>query len=212
MRAILILWLNPERNYVNPIGGVDYQILVDDFAFPSDDVNFNPTLSNPNEEILCLTTVSTESVPDMRIYSAVISNVPTLVKNSTYTFINEFQTSTHYVFKSLPGIIDAIEQRESEANLKVRLESKFDKLSMVNAPIMAKYGSATLTSNEQKIYDRTMEVQSRTIGNDENARRLIDIATANSIEGAAQQAFAINSGWFEDGITPLDIPFNELTV
>jgi len=212
MRAILILWASLERNYVNPKGGVDYQILADDFAFPSDDVAFNPTLSNPNEEILCIANVQSDSVPDMRVYSAVISSAPTLVKNSTYQFINEFQTSTHYVFKSLPGIIDAIEQRESEANLKVRLESKFDKLTMVNAPIMAKYGSVTLTPIEQAIYDRTMEVQSRTIGNDENARRLIEIATANAVEGATQQAFAINSGWFEDGITPLDIPFNELNV
>jgi len=76
---------------------------------------------------------------------------------------------------------------------------------------MAKYGTVALTATEQAIYDRTMEVQSRTIDNDTNARRLIDIATFNSTPDSEKQIFDINSGWQEDGITPLDIPFNDLS-
>ena len=116
-----------------------------------------------------------------------------------------------YVFKSLPELVAAINQREDEANIKVRLESKFDKVSMVSQPIVSKYGTVTLTEIEQKIYDRVMEVQSRAITNDENARRLMTIAEFNDTHPVAEhQVFDINSGWQEDGITPLDIPFNEL--
>jgi len=56
-----------------------------------------------------------------------------------------------------------------------------------------------------------MEVQARAIANDQNARRLLDIATFNDTAPEIEhQVFDINSGWQEDGITPLDIPFNEL--
>jgi hypothetical protein len=82
---------------------------------------------------------------------------------------------------------------------------------MVSQPIVSKYGTVTLTEIEQKIYDRVMEVQSRAITNDENARRLMTIAEFNDSHPVEEhQVFDINSGWQEDGITPLDIPFNEL--
>lgn len=210
MQAIKILWKTADRNY-GSLTSADFQILASNLAFPSTDPNFNPALANPNEELLIMTSVVNESEPDMRVYHAEIYSVPTNVKNGIFVNVNEFQTSTHYVFKSLSELIASINQREIEANTKVRLESNFDKLSMVNAPIMAKYGTVTLTTVEQAIYDRTMEVQARTISNDQNARRLIEIATFN--ETAAEntkQVFDINSGWQEDGITPLDIPFNEL--
>ena len=210
MKAIMIKWLTAERNYTNPTANVDYVLVNDEFEFPSTDPNFNPTLPNPNEEILIKTNVVTESAPDQRVYIAVNYSVPTTTKNSQFKFINEFQTSTRYQFKSLPELIEAVKQREREANLKIRLESDFDKLSMVSNLIMAKYGSIPLTENEQKIYDRNLEVQNMAIANDQNARNLIDIATANAVEGAVQLPFAINTGWKEDGITPLNIPFNEL--
>lgn len=210
MKAIKILWKTTDRNYDN-LTSADFQVLASDLGFPSTDPNFNPGLANPNEELLIMTSVIRETEPDLRVYNAEIYSVPTNVKNSTFVNVNEFQTSTHYVFKPLADLIASINQREIEANTKVRLESNFDKLIMVNSPIMAKYGTVTLTSIEQKIYDRTMEVQSRTIANDQNARRLIEIATFNdSAIETGKQVFDINSGWQEDGITPLDIPFNEL--
>ena len=210
MYAIKILWKTTERNYDN-ITPADFQILASNLAFPSTDPNFDPTLPNPAEEFLIMTNVVKETEPDMRVYKAVINSVPTNQKNSLFKNVNEFQTSTHYIFKTLPELLASIEQREKEANLRVRLESDFDKLSMINAPIMAKYGTVTLTEVEQKIYDRTMEVQARTIANDQNARRLIEIATFNDTAPEGEhQVFDINSGWQEDGITLLDIPFNEL--
>jgi len=211
MNAILILWKTTERNY-GSLTDADFQIKASNFDFPSIDPNFNQALPDPNEELLIMANIVSESVPDTRVYEPIINAVPTNHKNSFYVNVNEFQTSTHYDFKSLPKLVDSIKQREKEANTKVSIESDFAKLSMVNAPIMAKYGTAALTPTEQAIYDRTMEVQSRIIDNDTNARRLIDIATFNSTAiDADKQVFDINSGWKEDGITPLDIPFNDLS-
>ena len=211
MQAIKILWKVTPRNYANPIGGVDYQILASNLSMPSADPQFDPTLANPEEELLIMATINNNSTPDMRVYRTVQNIAPTNQKNSFFVKVNEFQTTTNYVFKSLDELISSINQREIEANTKVRLESNFDKLSMVNSPIMAKFGTVTLTDVEQKIYDRTMEVQARTIANDENARRLIEVSKYNDTASeGSHQAFDINSGWQEDGITLLDIPFNEL--
>lgn len=217
MKAIKILWNIPfsERDYAGIHGGIvggrDWQASSTSFNFPSSDPQFDPTLANPMEEMLIMTDVVTQSPPDMRVYQAKIFVTPTNVKNSTFVKVNEYQSQTRYIFKSLPELIAAINQREIEANTKVRLESNFDKLSMVNAPIMSKFGKVTLTDVEQKIYDRTMEVQARAIANDENARRLMTIAEFNDSHPVEEhQVFDINSGWQEDGITPLDIPFNEL--
>lgn len=212
MKAILILWKTTERNY-GAIKPGDFQILADDITMPSADPNFNPVLPNANEEFLIKADVITESSPDIRVYRAIITSVPTDVKNSTFSNINEYQTSVHYEFKSLPDLISSIKQREQEANSKIYVESDFGKLTMVNAPIMAKYGTIALTIVEQAIYDRTMEVQARVVANDTNARRLIDVATFNDTAVESdKKVFAINDGWQEDNITPLNIPFNEINL
>jgi len=217
MKAIKILWKVPvsERDYAGINGGIvggrDWQVASTSFNFPSSDPNFDPTLANPMEEMLIMTDVVMQSPPEPRVYKAEMYVTPTNVKNSTFTKVNEYQTQTRYVFKSLLDLVAAINQREDEANIKVRLESKFDKVSMVSQPIVSKYGTVTLTEIEQKIYDRVMEVQARAIANDENSRRLMTIAEFNDSHPVEEhQVFDINSGWQEDGITPLDIPFNEL--
>lgn len=217
MKAIKILWKVPvsERDYTGVNGGIvggrDWQASSSSFNFPSTDPNFDPTLANPMEELLIMTDIAVQSVPDLRVYRAENYVTPTNAKNATFVKVNEYQNQTRYVFKSLPELIAAINQREAEANIKVRLESNFEKVSMVSQPIVSKYGTVTLTDIEQKIYDRVMEVQSRAIANDENARRLMTIAEFNDSHPIEEhQVFDINAGWQEDGITPLDVPFNEL--
>jgi hypothetical protein len=217
MKAIKILWTIPfsERDYAGTNGGIkggrDWNVSSSSFNFPSSNPSFDPTLENPLEEMLIMTDVALQSVPDLRVYRSESYVTPTNVKNSTFVKVNEYQNQTRYVFKSLTELVAAINQRETEANIKVRLESNFDKVSMVSQPIVSKYATVTLTEIEQKIYDRVMEVQARAIANDENARRLMTIAEFNDSHPVEEhQVFDINSGWQEDGITPLDIPFNEL--
>jgi len=214
MQAIKILWKVTPRNYLNPIGGVDYQILASNLSMPSADPQFDPTLANPDEELLIMTTINNNSIPDMRCYTAVQNIVPTNIKNSTFVKVNEFQTTTSYVFKSLPELITAIEQREEEANSQIRLIAKFDKASMFWGSISPKVGISVLTDAEQKVATRISEVQACAVANDENVRRLIAIATNNNDAANVQQAFDINLGWHEseEWITMVDIPFNELTV
>lgn len=209
-QAIKILWKSTERNYENAVGGIDYQVLKSNYAFPSSEADFDPTLANPLEETLIMVDTTTESEPDMRSYKAVSYCNPTNVKDQFFTKVNQFQTSTHYEFKTVDELVVAIKQREQEANNRICFLADFAKLSMINSPIMTKGATGVLTAKEQEVYDRTLEVQAIAVDNDTNARRLIDIAVANAIPDAIQQAFDLNSGWKESGITPLDIPFNEL--
>jgi len=90
MQAIKILWKNPTRNYVNPVGGADYQILASNLSMPSADPQFDPTLANPSEELLIMATINNNSTPDMRVYRTVQKIVPTNNKNSFFVKVNEF--------------------------------------------------------------------------------------------------------------------------
>lgn len=219
MKAIKILWNIPfsERDYegINGgiVGGRDWQASSTSFNFPSSDPNFDPTLANPMEEMLIMTNVESQSMPDMRSYVAEYYVTPTNIKNSIFTKVNEYQSQTRYKFKPLNELIEAIKQREMEANRDIRLLADFDKTQMFWGSIAPKVGVAPLTAPEIKVQTRINEVQACAVANDDNVRRLIAIAENNSIPENQQQVFDINSGWHEtaEWITMIDIPFNELT-
>lgn len=220
MKAIKILWNIPfsERDYEGTNGGIvggrDWNVSSSSFNFPSSDPNFDPTLENPMEELLIMTDVASQSMPDTRSFVAEYYVTPTNNKNAIFTKVNEYQSQTRYKFKPLNELIEAIKQREMEANRDIRLLSDFDKTQMFWGSIAPKVGVAPLTIPEIKVQTRINEVQACAVANDDNVRRLIAIAENNSIPENQQQVFDINSGWREtaEWITMIDIPFNELTL
>lgn len=212
MKAILIKWTSAQRNYDNPIRGIDYNVLSSTGDFPSADPDFNPTMPNPLEEILIPITVVNNSIPDMRVFNEVVLTKPTQTKHETFRNVNTYQTSSSYEYRSAEELIDVVKQREREANMSINLIADTEKLKMFSGPVLAKYGRIPLNETEQKIYDREMEVQSCGIANDANARRLISVAENNENQANEKQLFDINEGWreTEEWITKIDIPFNEL--
>lgn len=210
--GIKVRWNIPQDqiDYSN-LKATDFQILLSNFTFPSAQSGYQQPFTFPEELLICRTeNNSTEH--DLSVFKQINVVRPTNIKDSFFTGINKYLTTIEYEFKPVDEIITSIKQRENDANIKVRNSADFEKLLMVSDGISSKIlAGQTVTENEQKIYNRVQEVRARAIDNDTNARRLIAIAQYNDGKPISeQQAFDINSGWEEDNITKLDIPFNEL--
>lgn len=207
LRGILIKWKSTNRNYVNAVEGVDYDVIDPEQTCNNVDgspVTFTEIEDADKYEWLMKVEKKTVENYDNRIYIEHISARPTNIKNDEFINFSEFQYVSTLVRRSNDEIIEMIKQEEANANLMVLNESDKNKLDMLLNQVLIKQAQGIAISDiDAVVLQRASEVAERCVMNASNAKELIRQLNANLTPN-------LSSGWQTDNITPLGYPFNDL--
>lgn len=146
----------------------------------------------------------TSSNPDLNVYYENWVQRPTDQHDVDFPNYRIFIDDVEILRKSNTEIILAIRQKEVEANNSVIGEGGADKLNMLYNGVIAKLIAGTpltsLSSAEQNVYNRQIQVSAKVDANAANAKMLIDNVNAGGTPD-------INAGWEYDNITAVSYPF-----
>lgn len=195
----LILWLKAEKNYINPINGIDYSIIKSGVCPRNDGQPI--TGMEDGYEWLADFVPFTSPDYDPRIWILVESSYPTNVSHPDYPNYKTFQTTYTLEKRSNSEIIASIRQAEANANNKLATEAEMPKMAILANAANTKIASNTpLTEGEQAAINLNLEVSVKMTKNAGNATILM-------AQVEAGQDPLIDSGWEIDNLTAVGQPF-----
>jgi hypothetical protein len=205
LQGKLIKWLKAERNYVNPVNGVDYSIINSN---PCPVIPGNPIVGLPDgEEWLANYTVSSSQY-DQRIWVQMVTLRPTNIPHPTYPVYNQYQTSFSLQKRSENEIINAIIAKKEDANSALQADAG-GAIFMANAlnAIDDKQRGVTISADQIACIDRLKEVTAKMNNNAEHANNLIALLKSGGEPDLdAIKTDSCEFGWEYDRLAPCGFP------
>ena len=195
----LILWLKAEKNYTNPVRGIDYSI-VNSGACSRNDGQPITGMDAGYEWLADFVPFATPDY-DPRIWILVQSSYPTNVAHPEFPNYKTFQTTYTLEKRTNEAIIASIRQAEASANNKLATEAEMPKMAILANAANTKVANNTpLTEGEQAAIDLNLQVSVKMTKNSANAILLIEQVNAG-------QEPLIDEGWEIDNLLPVGQPF-----
>lgn len=205
LQGKLIKWLKPERNYINPVNGIDYSIINSN---PCPVIPGNPIIGLPDgEEWLANYTVPS-SPYDQRIWEQIVILRPTNIAHPTYAVYNQYQTSFTLKKRSEAEIIASINAKLNDANTALSNEAGGAVfMANVNTILTNKSNGQVQNEDQQKCLDLLVEMTVKMNNNAEHANNLIAVVKA----GGEPDFDSVKSegsefGWEYDRLTLCKFP------
>ena len=210
LRGVKIKWLNPSPNYTNILQS-DFEVVRSSHPCPS---YYGDPIEGllVGEEWLAIMNEDYPSDFSDKMFKLVQSTLPTNQKHPDFPNYNVYLTKFDRISRDLPELIDVILQLENEANMSIQSESEKAKMAQLAPCVAAKYGNSPLTTEEQNVYNRMIEVGGKVMQNAANASALIAIANNNANPLNTKKTFDIETGWIFDDITPQGFPLENSVV
>lgn len=213
LQGKLIKWLKPERNYINPVNGVDYSIINSN---PCPVIPGNPIIGLPDGEEWLANYTIPSSPYDQRIWLQIVTlkptNIPypapTIAGQPDYSMYNQYQTSFSLQKRSENEIINAIIAKKEDANTALYKEAGGSiLLANVTSLNNVRATGAPISAEQQECLDSWDRMTAKMNNNAEHANNLIAVLKSGGEPDLdAVKTDTCEFGWEYDRLTPCGFP------